>query len=185
MKKQNPPETLQSLLKYEYKPGQMQKFLEYLRRYVFIKITDVDLEFEDEVRFNIIFFYNALDKGEFTGHKNEWVTVNNQKVIKYGEKYSDDQLNHVLETMPNAIQLLVDRTRLPRSKPAKMVIAQCTNSGDDYKNTWEEGMGYNYNDSWGYGTPAEQIHASMMFEVSIVDDNNWSKWVQAKILLWR
>lgn len=36
----------------------------------------------------------------------------------------------------------------------------------------------------GYGAPAKQIHAVMMFEVSIGDDNIWSEWVQAKILLW-
>ncbi|CAG8826372.1 34607_t:CDS:2, partial [Racocetra persica] len=50
---------------------------------------------------------------------------------EYGEKYGDDQLNYVLETMPNAIQLPVDQTRLPCSKPAKTVIAQRTNN--DYK----------------------------------------------------
>ncbi|KAF0512548.1 ATP dependent DNA helicase [Gigaspora margarita] len=145
--KQNPPETFQSLLKYEYKPGQTQKFLarvgmnfrwpfsmpEYLRRDAFIKIADVDLEFEDEVRFNMIFFYNALDRGEFVGHEDKWVTVNDQKVIEYGEEYSDDQLNSVFEIMPNAIQLPVDQTRLPQSKPTKMVIAQRTNNGDDHK----------------------------------------------------
>ncbi|CAG8793573.1 11304_t:CDS:1, partial [Racocetra persica] len=36
----------------------------------------------------------------------------------------------------------------------------------------------------GYGAPAEQVCACMMFEISIGDDHNWSKWVQAKILLW-
>ncbi|CAG8641012.1 11386_t:CDS:2 [Ambispora leptoticha] len=242
MKKQNPPETLQSLLKYESKPGQAQRFLarvgknfmwpssipEYLRRRAFIKIADVDLEFEDEVGFNIIFFYNVFDRGEFAGQENEWVTVNNQKVIKYGEEYNDDQLNHVLETMPNAIQLPVDRTRLPRSKPAKMVIAQRTNSGMIIRFEYVRIRGrrpnenimivfsYDFYDAcavdtgapetillyhvkrilgrrgWsaitmiagGYGAPAEQIRASMMFEVSIGDDNNRSKWVQARILLW-
>ncbi|CAG8821622.1 36119_t:CDS:2 [Gigaspora margarita] len=106
---------------------------EYLRRDAFIKIADVDLEFEDEVGFNMIFFYNALDRGEFVGHEDKWVTVNDQKVIEYGEEYSDDQLNSVFEIMPNAIQLPVDQTRLPQSKPTKMVIAQRTNNGDDHK----------------------------------------------------
>ncbi|CAG8483391.1 8314_t:CDS:2 [Scutellospora calospora] len=147
MKKKNPPETLQSLLKYEHKPGQAQRFLarmgknfrwpfsmpEYLRRHAFKKIADVEFEFDDEVGFNFIFFYNALDMGEFTGHENEWVTVYNQKVVEYGKEYSDDQLDYVLETMPGAIQLPVDQTRLPRSKPAKMAISKRANSGDDYK----------------------------------------------------
>ncbi|CAH1769171.1 15160_t:CDS:2, partial [Entrophospora sp. SA101] len=201
MKEPNPPETLQSLLKYEYehRPGQAQRFLarmgknfrwpssmpEYLRRHSFRIIADIEFEFDDEVGFNFIFFYNALDRGEFTGHENEWVTVHNQKVVEYGEEYSNDQLNYVLETMPGAIQYPVDQTHLPlRSKPAKMVISQRANSGDDYKDTWEAGMEYKPKKSWGYGAPVEQVCASMMFEVSIGDDHNWSKWVQAKILLW-
>ncbi|CAG8545522.1 14346_t:CDS:2 [Ambispora leptoticha] len=147
-KEQNPPETLQSLLKYEHKPGQAQRFLarmgknfrwpssmpEYLRRHSFRIIADIEFEFDDEVGFNFIFFYNALDRGEFTGHENEWVTVHNQKVVEYGKEYSDDQLDYVLETMPGAIQHPVDQTHLPlRSKPAKMMISQRANSGDDYK----------------------------------------------------
>src|SRR6185369_6207399 len=37
----------------------------------------------------------------------------------------------------------------------------------------------------GYGTPAQQIPASKMFEVSIGDNNdNWTKWVQARIVGW-
>ena len=62
------------------------------------------------------------------------MTVHNQKVVEYGKEYSDDQLDYVLETMPGAIQHPVDQTDLPlRSKPAKMVISQRANSGDDYK----------------------------------------------------
>ncbi|CAJ0752186.1 1923_t:CDS:2 [Entrophospora sp. SA101] len=194
MKEQNPPETLQSLLKYEHKPGQAQRFLarmgkdfrwpssmpEYLRRHSFRIIADVEFEFDDEVGFNFIFFYNALDRGEFTGHENEWVTVYNQKVVEYGKEYSNDQLDYVLETMPGAIQHLVDQTHLPlRSKPAKMVISQRANSGDDYK-----GCSTNLRRAGGYGAPAEQVCAARVFEVSIGDDHNWSKWVQAKILLW-
>src|SRR5437773_2303577 len=104
---------------------------EYIRRHAFIKIADVEFELDDEIGFNFIFFYNALDRGEFTGHENEWVTVHNQKVIEYGkEKYSDDQMDYVLEIMPSAIQLPVDQERLPRSKPAKVVNPQHANSGD-------------------------------------------------------
>ncbi|CAH1764829.1 6634_t:CDS:2 [Entrophospora sp. SA101] len=217
MKEQNPPETLQSLLKYEHKPGQAQRFLarmgkdfrwpssmpEYLRRHSFRIIADVEFEFDDEVGFNFIFFYNALDRGEFTGHENEWVTVYNQKVVEYGKEYSNDQLDYVLETMPGAIQHLVDQTHLPlRSKPAKMVISQRANSGDDYKVRirirrpnennlivifsilGRQGCSTNLRRAGGYGAPAEQVCAARVFEVSIGDDHNWSKWVQAKILLW-
>ncbi|CAG8584679.1 9774_t:CDS:2 [Paraglomus occultum] len=115
---QNPPETLQSLLKYEYNPGQARRFLarvgknfrwpssmpEYLRRYSFLLIADVEFESDDEVGFNHIFYYNALDRGEFTGHENEWVTIHNQKSL-----------------MPL------------RTKPAKMVISQRANNGGDHK----------------------------------------------------
>ncbi|CAG8500512.1 8571_t:CDS:2, partial [Acaulospora morrowiae] len=144
---EKPFETPQTLFVYERKPAQTQKFLarignsfrwpssmpERFRKNAFRKIADVEFEFDDEIGFNLIFFYNALDRGEFIGHENEWVTVHNQNIIEYGQEYNDDQLNHILETMPGAIQLPVDQTRLPRSKPAKMVIVQRANSGDDYK----------------------------------------------------
>ncbi|CAJ0627512.1 10890_t:CDS:2 [Entrophospora sp. SA101] len=213
MKEQNPPETLRastnlSTTRVEKNFRWPSSMPEYLKRHAFRKIADVEFEFDDEIGFNFIFFYNAFDRSEFTGHENEWVTVHNQRVVEYGEEYSDDQLNYVLETMPGAIQLPVDQERLPRSKPAKTVISQSTNSGDDYKvrirvrrpneNNLIAIFSYDFYDTmnnnkrWstnpkragGYGAPAEQIYAFEMFEVSIGDDNNWSKWVQAKILLW-
>src|SRR5581483_738247 len=56
---------------------------EYLRRSAFNNITKVvsesDKEFGLEVGLNLLFFYNALDKGEFVGHENDWVTVHNQR----------------------------------------------------------------------------------------------------------
>ncbi|RIB09886.1 hypothetical protein C2G38_2207601 [Gigaspora rosea] len=217
--KQSPPETLQSLLKYEYKAGLAQKFLdrvginfrwpssmpEYFRRDAFIKIVDIDLE-EDEVGFNM--------------------------VIEYGDEYNNDELNSVFNIMPNAIQLPVDAARLPCSKPAKMVIAQRSNNGSDYKvkirirrpndNNKIVTFSYDFYDAlnhnkkytcvvdtgapntilshharrilgrkgWsrtvmiagGYSAPTRQICASMMFEVSIGDNLNWTKWIQAKII---
>ena len=36
----------------------------------------------------------------------------------------------------------------------------------------------------GYGAPAKQFYACEMFEISIGDNDNWSKWVQAKIVVW-
>ncbi|CAB4382493.1 unnamed protein product [Rhizophagus irregularis] len=36
----------------------------------------------------------------------------------------------------------------------------------------------------GYGAPAVKYLACRMFDVSIGDDNNWTKWVQAKITVW-
>jgi len=106
---------------------------EYLRRSAFENIADVDFEFDDEVGFNLLFFYNALDSGEFSEHENEWVTVHKQRVIEYGQKYDDDKLNCILETMPGAVQIPVDQKRLPRNPPAKMVIVQRAENGNDYK----------------------------------------------------
>ncbi|CAG8600888.1 5979_t:CDS:2, partial [Racocetra fulgida] len=91
---------------------------EYLRGSAFNKIANVEFEFDDEVGYNLLFFYNALDKGEFAGHENE---------------YDDDKLNYILETMSGAVQVPVDQTRLPCNPPAKMVIVQRTDNGNDYK----------------------------------------------------
>ncbi|CAG8810229.1 35712_t:CDS:2, partial [Racocetra persica] len=143
----NPPEMLQTLLAYEKKPGQAQKFLacmgknfrwpssmpEYLRRSAFENIADVEFEFDNEVGYNLLFFYNALDKSEFAGHESEWVTIHKQRVIEYRQRYDDDKLNYILETMPGTVQVPVDQTRLSCNPPAKMVIVQRTDNGDDYK----------------------------------------------------
>ncbi|CAG8479550.1 5578_t:CDS:2, partial [Paraglomus occultum] len=112
----NPPETLQTLLTYEKTPGQAQRFLGTLAW----------------IGFNLLFFYNALDSGKFSEHKNKWVTVHKQRVIEYGQKY-DDKLDYILETMPGAVQIPVDQKRLPCNPPAKMVIVQRTENGNDYK----------------------------------------------------
>lgn len=106
---------------------------ECFRGDAFEQIADVDLEFDDEIGFTLIFFYNALDAGKFSGHEDEWVTIYDQKIIEYGQEYDSEKLDRILEAMPSAIQLPVDPTRLPRSKPAKIVTVQRTNSGDDYK----------------------------------------------------
>ncbi|PKC05054.1 hypothetical protein RhiirA5_361761 [Rhizophagus irregularis] len=83
---------------------------EYLRRSAFNSITKVgsksDEEFDLEVGLNLLFFYNALDKGEFSGRENDWVTVHNQRIIEYyGQKYDDDKLNSIFKTMPGAVQI--------------------------------------------------------------------------------
>ena len=106
---------------------------EYLRRSAFENIADVDFEFDDEVGLNLLFFYNALDNGEFAEHKDEWATVHKQRVIEYGQRYDYDRLSDILETMPGAVQLQVDQTKLPRSPPAKMVTVQHVNNGNNYK----------------------------------------------------
>nr|CAG8434393.1 8783_t:CDS:2 [Entrophospora candida] len=152
---------------------------EYLRRHAFRNIADVEFEFDDEIGFNSIFFYNTFDRGGFAGHENEWVTVRNQKVVEYGKEYSDDQLNYVLETMPDAIQLPVDQERLPRNAPGSILPHHVK------RILGRKGWSTISKRAGDYGAPAGQVCASEMFEVSIGDDNNWSKWFQAKILLWK
>ncbi|RHZ79095.1 hypothetical protein Glove_151g142 [Diversispora epigaea] len=87
MEEQNPPETLQSLLKQGYELDQLawarisgpRAGTGYLRDSGFENIADVDFEFDDE------------------------------RVIEYGQRYDDEKLGHILEIMPGAIQLPVDQ----------------------------------------------------------------------------
>ncbi|GBB88927.1 hypothetical protein RclHR1_15540006 [Rhizophagus clarus] len=145
---QNLPETSQTLLKYEKKPGQVETFLahtdnnfiwpssmpEHMRRHCFFKITDYQSNIDDvQIGRNTIFFYNALDKGEFLGHENDWVTVYNQKIIEYGKEYSDDESMQIFEKMPGVVQLPVNQENLPRSERRKMVTTKRINNGNDYK----------------------------------------------------
>ncbi|CAG8476133.1 9289_t:CDS:2, partial [Funneliformis mosseae] len=202
----NRPETIQTLLKYEKRPGQAQRFFarinkdfrwpssmpEYLRKSAFYDIAEDGPDFDAEVGFNIIFFYNALDRGEFIGHENEWVTVYKQKVLECGQRYDDDKLTSVLDAMPSAVQIPVDQTRLPRGPPTKMVTVHRTNNGAPHtilphyvkKTLGRKGWSTLKATAVGYGEPTEQHFASQMFEVSIGDNYNWSKWVQAKIGVW-
>ncbi|CAG8487151.1 7447_t:CDS:2 [Paraglomus occultum] len=104
---------MESLLAYEEEPGQVQRFLarncQNASGGMPRKIADIEFEFDDEIGFNFIFFYNALDKGEFAGQMINWTTFLRLCLV------------------------LSDQTRLPCSKPAKMVISQRTNNGADYK----------------------------------------------------
>ena len=107
--------------------------LDDLRGSAFYDIIEDGPDFDAEVGFNTIFFYDALDRREFIRHENEWMTVYEQKVIEYGQRYDDDKLTSVLDAMPSAVQIPVDQTRLPRGPPIKMVTVHRTNNGNDYK----------------------------------------------------
>ncbi|PKK75112.1 hypothetical protein RhiirC2_737376 [Rhizophagus irregularis] len=93
-----------------------------MRRHCFFRITDYESNIDDV--HNIIFFYNALDIGEFLGHENDWVTVYNQEIIEYGKEYSDDELIQIFEKMSGVIQLPVNQKSLPRSEKRKMVTTR-------------------------------------------------------------
>ncbi|CAG8790865.1 9355_t:CDS:2, partial [Racocetra fulgida] len=94
-KMSNPPETVNSLHKYKTEPGQAQKFLEY----------------DDEAGFNLIWFFENLDKGTFNEHKDSWVLIYNQEVKRYGPEYTEKELNDLEHEMPGAIYLPIDKKR--------------------------------------------------------------------------
>src|SRR4051794_26488886 len=81
------------------------------------------LEFDDEAAFNLICFYNNIDKGTFDEHKDDYVLVYKQEVKKYGtSEYTSKELEDLEDEMPGAIYLPVDKTRrdlAARSPPAK------------------------------------------------------------------
>ncbi|PKY29352.1 hypothetical protein RhiirB3_483396 [Rhizophagus irregularis] len=109
---------------------------EYMRRYCFHQITGTGSNIDVQSGRDIIFFYNALERREFLGHENDWVTVYNQEIKAYGKEYSDDELNHIFKEMPGAIQLPVNQKSLPRSKKRKMVTTKrVIDNGCDYKAT--------------------------------------------------
>ncbi|CAG8504514.1 5780_t:CDS:2 [Funneliformis mosseae] len=221
------PETIESLRKYETEPGQAQKFLDRVghdfrwpasiddpnRAMVFFFLADEEsaLEFDDETGFNLIFFYDNIDKGSFDGHKDEWVLVYKQQVKKYGPEYTNKELMDLDEEMPGAIYLPVDKSRrddLVKSPSARTVSARHVNQEHLLRIRIRQSgttnyaiLEYNFNDpaegnklyktvmdsgapettlplkAVGYGYPANVIYASTTFEVSIGDNNGWSKWV--------
>lgn len=89
------------------------------------------LEFDDETAFNLIFFFDNLDKGTFDEHKDSWVLVYKQEVKKYGtSEYTSKELEDLEQEMLGAIYLPVDKLHLDnlmKSLPAKTVSAQRVN----------------------------------------------------------
>ncbi|CAG8630186.1 10010_t:CDS:2, partial [Diversispora eburnea] len=113
------PETVDSLHKYETSPGQAQKFL----------ADDSAVEFDDEMGFNMIFFYENLDKGTFDEHKDDWVLIYKQEIIKYDPECMKNELADLEEEMPGSIYFPVDQRRhedLVKVLPARTVIARRT-----------------------------------------------------------
>ncbi|RGB22329.1 hypothetical protein C1646_782218 [Rhizophagus diaphanus] len=107
---------------------------EYMRRYCFHQITGTGSNIDVQSGHDIIFFYNALERGEFLDHENDWITVYNQEIKAYEKEYSDDELNHIFKEIPGAIQLPVNQKSLPRSKKRKIVTTKrVIDNGCDYK----------------------------------------------------
>ncbi|CAG8791052.1 20923_t:CDS:2, partial [Racocetra persica] len=125
----NPPEAVESLRKYETEQEQAQKFLDRVgqnfrwpasmedcvRATVFFYLADESaLKFDDETAFNLIFFFDNLDKGTFDEYKDSWVK----------------ELEDLEQEMPGAVYLPVDKSHLDnlmKSQPAKTVSVQRVN----------------------------------------------------------
>ncbi|RHZ65480.1 hypothetical protein Glove_315g80 [Diversispora epigaea] len=140
----NPPETVDSLLKYETKPGQAQKFLDRVgpdfrwpvsmiepdrATAVFYIADDSACEYDDETGFNLICFFDNFDNGTFDEHKDSWVLIYKQEVKKYGSELSSKEMEDLENEMPGAIYLPIDEERredLVKVAPARTVHAQRT-----------------------------------------------------------
>ncbi|CAI2188105.1 17610_t:CDS:2, partial [Funneliformis geosporum] len=148
-----PPETVNSLRAYEKKPGYAQKFLdrmgdsfrwptsmhENIRSQIFWAFTneiDAD-EIDQEFALNCIYFYECLEKGLFNDHKEDWVLVYKQKVVKYGKALTNQQMSDLELEMPGALYFPVDSSLLekianPKIPPARAVHSQRSNDGGEY-----------------------------------------------------
>ncbi|CAG8553287.1 12734_t:CDS:2 [Gigaspora margarita] len=127
--------TIKSLKKYECKPEEAEKFLniigsnfkwsvsmpDHYRHHVFWALTDDVGRFEndDKVAYNYLVFFNCLDKDKFEMHMNKWVLVYWQKVIEYGQEFTEEQWSKLDEEKPGAIYLPADLSKHPNAKPAR------------------------------------------------------------------
>ena len=108
------------------------------REQVFWACSDIDVTEDDqEYAFNSIHFYDSLDKGLFNEHKEDWVLVYKQRVIKYGEKKSKKQLSELDREMPGVLYLPVDsllRKEIvnPKIPAARAVLSQRSGDGGEY-----------------------------------------------------
>ncbi|CAG8513983.1 10274_t:CDS:10 [Acaulospora morrowiae] len=160
----NPPETLQTLITYEEKPGQAQlSWYTSLTAWVrtsggfFLcqnisevlpsrNIADLEFEYDEEAGLNIIFFYNALDM-KTSGPPAKMM------IGQRANNVGDYKSTCVIDTgAPNTI-LPYHVKRILESREWSTIPRI----------------------AGGYGAPAQQIRVSKIFEVSIGDYNNWTK----------
>ncbi|CAB4411354.1 unnamed protein product [Rhizophagus irregularis] len=198
---ETPPETVDSLRAYEKDTDEAQRFLDRMgndfrwptsmpqntRDQVFWVFTDIYVTEDDqEYALNCIYFYNSLDNGMFDEHKQDWVLVYKQSVVEYGEKKSNKQRSDLDREMPGALYLPVDSLLRgeflnPKIPAARAVLSQRSAGGGEY-NYGTAGWERQAVVAPGYGAPAKLFLATDPFQVSIGDDNNWSRWVQTNTL---
>ncbi|RIB26135.1 hypothetical protein C2G38_2138446 [Gigaspora rosea] len=133
-------ETIESLRKYEHRPGRAKKFLNIIgssfewpvsmlnqyRDFVFWALTDDVGSCEDDIKtaYNYFVFFDCLDKGEFNKHIDNWILVYNQEVIEYGQEYTREEQWDKLQEKPGAIYLPADLSKHPKIPSARVVHAQ-------------------------------------------------------------
>ncbi|RIB22623.1 hypothetical protein C2G38_2033414 [Gigaspora rosea] len=126
--------TIESIKKYEKEPDDAEKFLsiigsnfkwpvsmpDHYRSFVVWALTDDVTRFEhaDKAAYNYLVFFDCLDKGEFAMHMDEWVLVYQQKVIEYGQEYTEEQWLEY-EEKPGAIYLPAYLSKHINAKPAR------------------------------------------------------------------
>ncbi|CAG8580904.1 8973_t:CDS:2 [Ambispora leptoticha] len=111
---------------------------------------DAALEFDDETGFNLVAFFDNLDKSTFDEHKDNWVLVYKQEVKKYGSKLTGKELFDLEGEMPGAIYLQVDKSRredLVKVAPIKTVcVLRAGNEHMILRTTNSVTLTYNFRD---------------------------------------
>jgi hypothetical protein len=111
---------------------------ENAREHIFWALTDDDVAEDDqEYALNSVYFYDSLDRGLFNEHKESWVQVYRQRVVKYGEKKTRQQRSDLDLEMPGVLYLPVDsllREEIvnPKIPPARAVLSQRSVDGGEY-----------------------------------------------------
>ena len=108
----------------------------YTRDQVFWSFSDIDVTEDDqEYALNSVYFYDSLDKGLLNEHKEDWVLVYKQRIVKYGEKKTNKQLSDLDREMPGALYLPVDsllRDKIAKIPAARAVLSQRSGDGGEY-----------------------------------------------------
>ncbi|CAG8805196.1 1928_t:CDS:1, partial [Racocetra persica] len=78
---------------------------------------------DKEVALNHLYFFDNLDKGAFDTHKNDWVLIYQQKVIKFGPKYINQQVADIEDELIGSIYMPVDLSQHVKVSPARIVHA--------------------------------------------------------------
>ncbi|CAG8756385.1 31567_t:CDS:2, partial [Racocetra persica] len=100
--------------------------LECYKDFVFWALTDDvnALKGDEEAALNHLYFFDNLDKGAFDTHKNDWVLIYQQKVIKFGPKLTNQEAGAIEDEFIGSIYMPVDQSQHMKLRPAKIVRAQ-------------------------------------------------------------